>query len=388
VLDKTPFYAESGGQAGDQGKLASKNVEMVVNDCQKLQNHHLHQVSVELGTVKVGDSLNATVKKDERQNTARHHSATHLMHAALREKLGEHVQQRGSLVTFDKLRFDFSHLEAVTVDELKEIESRVNQQIIANTEVSTELMDIDSARNAGAMALFGEKYDDEVRVLSMGQDAFSKELCGGTHVGRTGDIGLFKIISESGIAAGVRRIEAVVGPYAFDHINAQNDVLNSLQSQFKCSADQLTSKTQQSLAQIKDLEKQIEALKNKMASAAAGDLATKAVEVGDVKVLAVRMDGIDAKSLRTTMDQMKNKLKTAVVVIAAVTEGKVQLAAGVTKDLIPGLKAGDLIKDIGAIMGARGGGKPDMAMAGGGDVDKIDDALDSVVAWVDAKQTA
>ena len=388
VLDRTPFYAESGGQAGDQGNLISNNVEMIVTDCQKLQNHHLHQVSVETGSVKIGDTLNATVKKDERQNTARHHSATHLMHAALREQLGEHVQQRGSLVTFDKLRFDFSHLEAVTANELKQIESRVNQQIIANTVVSTELMDIDSAREAGAMALFGEKYDDEVRVLSMGQDAFSKELCGGTHVARTGDIGLFKIISESGIAAGVRRIEAVVGPYAFDHVNAQHDVLSSLQSQFKCSADQLTSKTQQSLAQIKDLEKQIEALKNKMASAAAGDLTTKAVDVGEIKVLAVRMDGIDAKSLRTTMDQMKNKLKTAVVVIAAVTEGKVQLAAGITKDLIPGLKAGDLIKDIGAIMGARGGGKPDMAMAGGGDVDKIDDALDSVVAWVDAKQTA
>jgi alanyl-tRNA synthetase len=384
ILDQTPFYAESGGQAGDQGRLSNEAADMVVSDCQKLQGHFLHIVELTKGSITTGDCLQAVVKKNERENTGRHHSATHLMHAALREVLGDHVQQRGSLVTFDKLRFDFSNLEAVTTEELRQIEQIVNREILGNSSVSTELMNVDQARESGAMALFGEKYDDEVRVLSMGDNGFSKELCGGTHVARTGDIGLFRITSEGGVAAGVRRIEAVAGPYALNHIRIQDELISDLQAKFKCSAEQLPKKAKQNLSLVKELEKQIEQLKTKMASAAAGDLTSKAKDVNGIKVLAVRLDGIDAKSLRSTMDQMKDKLGTAVVVIAAVTEEKVQLAAGVTKNLIPGLKAGDLVKEIGAIMGARGGGKPDMAMAGGGDASKIDAALTQVEVWVKA----
>ncbi len=385
ILDQTPFYAESGGQAGDAGTLTGASSTAEVLDCQKLQGHFLHQVTVTTGTITVGTELKATVKRDERENTARHHSATHLMHAALREVLGEHVQQRGSLVTFDKLRFDFSHLEAVTPAELQQIEAIVNSHIIANTPVTTNLMDVDAARESGAMALFGEKYDDEVRVLSMGRDGYSKELCGGTHVQQTGDIGLFRIVSEGGIAAGIRRLEAVVGAYALSHIQMQDKVILDLQSKFKCSFEQITGKVDHVLANTKELEREVDNLKSKLAAAAAGDLSGKAIDVSGVKVLAVRIDGIDAKSLRTTMDQMKDKLKSAVVVIAAVNEGKVQLAVGITKDRIPAMKAGDLIKEVGALMGAKGGGKPDMAMAGGGDAGKIELALSHVVSWVESK---
>lgn len=388
ILDRTPFYAESGGQAGDQGiieSLHSKHAVVEVLDCQKLQGHFLHHVIVKSGSISVSDSVSATVKRDERENIARHHSATHLMHAALREVLGDHVQQRGSLVTFDKLRFDFSHLEAVSTDELRLIEQKVNAHVMANTSVTTELMDIDSAKEAGAMALFGEKYDAKVRVLTMGAEGYSKELCGGTHVAHTGDIGLFRIVSEGGIAAGVRRIEAVVGPYALSHIHQQDAVLQNLQGQLKCSEEQLVAKVDQSLHHAKELEKELEKLKAKLASAAAGDLTSKAVDVNGVKVLAIRLDGVDPKSLRTTMDQMKDKLKSAVVLIAAVNDGKIQLAAGVTKDQIPTLKAGDLIKEVGALMGAKGGGKPDMAMAGGGEESKIETALAAVEGWVAGK---
>jgi alanyl-tRNA synthetase len=388
ILDQTSFYAESGGQAGDQGMLTANGLQIQVDDCQKLQGHHLHQVTVLEGSLNCGDEITATVKRDERENTARHHSATHLMHAALRSVLGGHVQQRGSLVTFDKLRFDFSHLEAVTPDEIREIENIVNAQIMANTDVSTDIMDVDSARESGAMALFGEKYDDKVRVLTMGQDGFSKELCGGTHVRRTGDIGLFRIVSESGIAAGIRRIEAVAGPYALATVRQQENLLTVLQISFKCFVDQLAAKVHQSLAHAKDLEREIDQLKTKLASAAAGDLASQAVDISGVNVLAVRLDGVDSQSLRTTMDQMKDKLGTAVIFIAAVNDGKVQLAAGVTKDLIAKIKAGDLIKDVGALMGAKGGGKPDMAMAGGGDASKIEDALSNVTTWVKQKLDA
>ena len=388
ILDQTSFYAESGGQAGDQGMLTANGLQIQVDDCQKLQGHHLHQVTVLEGSLNCGDEITATVKRDERENTARHHSATHLMHAALRSVLGGHVQQRGSLVTFDKLRFDFSHLEAVTPDEIREIENIVNAQIMANTDVSTDIMDVDSARESGAMALFGEKYDDKVRVLTMGQDGFSKELCGGTHVRRTGDIGLFRIVSESGIAAGIRRIEAVAGPYALATVRQQENLLTELQISFKCSADQLAAKVHQSLAHAKELEREIDQLKTKLASAAAGDLASQAVDISGANVLAVRLDGVDSQSLRTTMDQMKDKLGTAVIFIAAVNDGKVQLAAGVTKDLIAKIKAGDLIKEVGALMGAKGGGKPDMAMAGGGDASKIEDALSNVTTWVKQKLDA
>lgn len=388
ILDRTPFYAESGGQAGDQGfieSMHSKGTLLEVLDCQKLQGHFLHHVVVKSGSISVSDSVQSTVKRDERDNTARHHSATHLMHAVLRDVLGDHVQQRGSLVTFDKLRFDFSHLEAVTANEIREIENRVNQQIQANTPVSTDLMDIDSARESGAMALFGEKYDDQVRVLTMGVDGFSKELCGGTHVNATGDIGLFRIVSEGGIAAGIRRIEAVAGPYAMAELHKQDQMVQQLQAQLKCSAEQLPSKVEQAVSHTRELEKELERLKAKLASAAAGDLTSQAEEIAGVKVLAVRLDGVDPKSLRTTVDQMKDKLGSAVVFVVAVNDDKIQLAAGVTKDQIPTLKAGDLIKEVGPVMGAKGGGKPDMAMAGGGDVAKIDEALAAVPGWVKSK---
>ena len=382
ILDQTPFYAESGGQSGDTGRLYAEGLELKVTDCTKLQGHHLHQVSVTSGSVTVGDSVHAAVAREERLNTARHHSATHLMHAALRKVLGTHVQQRGSLVTFDKLRFDFSHLEAMTREELKQIEVLVNQQIQANTEVVTELMDIDSARESGAMALFGEKYDEQVRVLSMGVDGFSKELCGGTHVSATGDIGIFRIQSESGIAAGVRRIEAVVGPYAIADIHHQDESVLKVQSLLKCSADQIQEKVSQTIAHSKELEKEIQQLKEKLANSAANDLTSSAIDVNGVKVLAARLDGVDAKSLRTTLDQMKGKLASAIVILAAVNGDKVQLAAGVTKDQTASIKAGDLVKEVGARMGAKGGGKPDMAMAGGGDVQKLPEALEYAVTYV------
>jgi alanyl-tRNA synthetase len=385
ILDRTSFYAESGGQSGDTGRLESQTARLEVNDCTKLQGHHLHQVSVTSGSVKLGEQLSATVKREERNNTARHHSATHLLHAALRLVLGEHVQQRGSMVAFDKLRFDFSHLEAVSSSELRQVEQIVNDQIQANTAVVTDLMDIDSARAAGAMALFGEKYDDQVRVLSMGKDGFSKELCGGTHVERTGDIGLLRISSEAGIAAGVRRIEAVVGPYAMAQLHQTDDLLSELRSVYKCSTDQLSNKVQASQSQIKELEKTIDQLKSKMASAAAGDLSSQALEVNGIKVLAARLDGADAKALRATMDQMKDKLASAVIVLAAVNDNKVQLAAGVTKDQIGRIKAGDVVNAVGVHIGAKGGGKPDMAMAGGGDDTKLDDALATLVPWVTQK---
>jgi alanyl-tRNA synthetase len=382
ILDQTPFYAESGGQSGDTGRLYAEGLELKVTDCTKLQGHHLHLVSVTSGSVTVGDSVHAAVAREERLNTARHHSATHLMHAALRKVLGTHVQQRGSLVTFDKLRFDFSHLEAMTREELKQIEVLVNQQIQANTEVVTELMDIDSARESGAMALFGEKYDEQVRVLSMGVDGFSKELCGGTHVSATGDIGIFRIQSESGIAAGVRRIEAVVGPYAIADIHHQDESVLKVQSLLKCSADQIQEKVSQTIAHSKELEKEIQQLKEKLANSAANDLTSSAIDVNGVKVLAARLDGVDAKSLRTTLDQMKGKLASAIVILAAVNGDKVQLAAGVTKDQTASIKAGDLVKEVGARMGAKGGGKPDMAMAGGGDVQKLPEALEYAVTYV------
>lgn len=383
ILDRTPFYAESGGQAGDQGTLTSDQTEVDVQDCQKHQGHFLHQVRIVSGVLSVDDRVTAQVRRNERENTARHHSATHLLHAALREVLGTHVQQRGSLVTHDKLRFDFSHLEAINAQELTQIETTVNHHIMSNALVTTELMDIDSAKAAGAVALFGEKYDDQVRVLTMGENGYSKELCGGTHVQRTGDIGTFRIIAESGIAAGIRRIEAVAGPYALADIRRQDGVLGRLSGQFKCSTDQLESKVEQALSHSRDLEKELARLKDKLASAAAGDLTDKAEDIQGVKVLAVRLDGIDAKSLRSTMDQMKSKLGTAVIFIAAVDGEKIQLAAGVTKDLTSSMKAGDLIKTVGAVMGAKGGGKPDMAMAGGGDVNKIQDALTAVPVWVE-----
>lgn len=382
ILDQTPFYGESGGQVGDHGQLIADGVELRVDDCTKLQGHHLHHAEVVQGNIAVGDRLNATVAREERSNTARHHSATHLLHAALREILGEHVQQKGSLVTFDKLRFDFSNLEPVTAEQITAIEQRVNEQILANTPVQTELMSIDAAKAAGAMALFGEKYDSEVRVLSMGTEGFSKELCGGTHVSRTGDIGLFRIVSESGIASGVRRIEAVTGPYALASMQQQDALLQQLAATLKCSPDQLFDRTQQSQQRIRELEKSLEQVNNKLASAAGSDLAASAQSIGGVKVLSAELEGADAKTLRSTMDQLKDKLGTAVIVLAVKDGAKVQIAAGVTKDTLGKIKAGDLVNHVAGQVGGKGGGKPDMAMAGGNQPEHLAAALASVVPWV------
>ncbi|MEP4548255.1 MAG: alanine--tRNA ligase [Saccharospirillum sp.] len=382
ILDQTPFYGESGGQVGDHGQLSADGVELRVDDCTKLQGHHLHHAEVVQGNIAVGDRLNATVAREERSNTARHHSATHLLHAALREILGEHVQQKGSLVTFDKLRFDFSNLEPVTAEQITAIEQRVNEQILANTPVQTELMSIDAAKAAGAMALFGEKYDSEVRVLSMGTEGFSKELCGGTHVSRTGDIGLFRIVSESGIASGVRRIEAVTGAYALASMQQQDALLQQLAATLKCAPDQLVDRTQQSQQRIRELEKSLEQVNNKLASAAGSDLAASAQSIGGVKVLSAELEGADAKTLRSTMDQLKDKLGTAVIVLAVKDGAKVQIAAGVTKDTLGKIKAGDLVNHVAGQVGGKGGGKPDMAMAGGNQPEHLAAALASVVPWV------
>jgi alanyl-tRNA synthetase len=383
ILDQTPFYGESGGQVGDHGELnTAGGVVIIVDDCTKLQGHHLHHVQIDQGSVSVGDSLSATVAREERNDTARHHSATHLLHAALREILGEHVQQKGSLVTFDKLRFDFSNLEPVSAEQMTAIEQRVNQQILANTPVLTELMSIDDAKAAGATALFGEKYDSEVRVLSMGNEGFSKELCGGTHVSRTGDIGLFRITSESGVASGVRRIEAMTGRYAIASVQQQDNRLQQLATILKCAPDQLIDRTLQSQQRIRELEKGLEQVNAKLASAAGSDLAATAQTVAGVKILAAELTGADARTLRSTMDQLKDKLGTAVIVLAATDGVKVQITAGVTKDTLAKIKAGDLVNHVAGQVGGKGGGKPDMAMAGGNQPENLSEALASVVSWV------
>ncbi len=381
VLDETAFYAESGGQAGDTGFLKADGVVFQVKDTRKDGKNHLHQGVLVEGSVKLGDALTACVDGEKRQTTALHHSATHLLHAALRNVLGEHVAQKGSLVTYDKLRFDFSHLEAVSNDELRQIENLVNAQIRANTEVSTRLMNIDDAMASGAMALFGEKYDDEVRVLSMGEDSFSVELCGGTHAKRTGDIGVLKISAESGIAAGIRRIEAVVGQYALDFIASEEAALNDIAGKLKGTRDSAADKVNQLVARSRQLEKELEAMKAKLASSAGSDLAGQAKDVNGVKVLAAQMDGADVPALRNTMDQLKNKLGSAAILLAANNDGKVTLLAGVTKDLIGKGKAGDAVKACAPLVDGRGGGKPEMAQAGGQKPDGIADALAAFEQW-------
>ncbi|WP_320820196.1 alanine--tRNA ligase [Thalassolituus sp.] len=381
VLDETAFYAESGGQAGDSGFLKANGVVFQVKDTSKEGKNHLHKGVLVEGSVVVGNQLTAVVDAEKRQSTAIHHSATHLLHAALRQVLGEHVSQKGSLVTYDKLRFDFSHLEAVSADEIALIETIVNTQIRANTPVTTRLMDIDAARESGAMALFGEKYDDEVRVLSMGINDFSVELCGGTHATRTGDIGLLKISSEGGIAAGIRRIEAVVGQSALDFIAQEERTLTTIARALKGSTDNVADKVEQLQARSRQLEKELEALKSKLASSAGSDLAGSAKDINGVKVLAARLDGADVNALRETMDQLKNKLGSALIMLAAETDGKVTLLAGVTKDLIGKAKAGDAVKECAPYVDGRGGGKPEMAQAGGQKPEGIDDALAAFETW-------
>jgi len=381
VLDRTPFYAESGGQSGDCGYLELGGNRVEVRDCHKQGASHLHVVRVLQGAISVGDTFSAKVDSNVRQGTALNHSATHLLHAALRKALGEHVTQKGSLVDSERLRFDFSHFEAIRSDQLKAIETMVNDQIRINSPVATELCDMEAAKAKGAMALFGEKYGDTVRVLTMG-DGFSVELCGGTHVNRTGDIGLFRIVSESGVAAGVRRIEAVTGATALVLFDQVDGLVESASRSLKTNRDNLIEKLDALVAQNRKLEKDLAQLKTKLATAGSGDLSAQAQDIGGVKVLALHLDGADAKSLRDTVDQFKNKLGTAVVVLAAVEGDKAALVAGVTQDITAKLRAGDLMGYVAGQLGGKGGGRADMAQGGGTNLAALDSALASVIPWV------
>lgn len=382
VLDQTPFYAESGGQVGDSGYLQGAGVRFDVRDTTKAGGAHLHHGVVAQGSLSVGAAVKAEVDASVRQATALNHSATHLLHAALRQVLGEHVQQKGSLVDSQRLRFDFSHFEAIKPEQLKQLEDIVNSEIRKNSEVETEETDIESAKNKGAMALFGEKYGDQVRVLSMG-GSFSVELCGGTHVSRTGDIGLFKITSEGGVASGVRRIEAVTGGAALAYLNGAEEQLKEAAGLVKGSRDNLLDKLSGLIERNRQLEKELEQLKAKAASAAGDDLAGSAVDVGGVKVLSSRLDGLDGKALLALVDQLKNKLGSGVILLGGVFEEKVVLVAGVTQDLTAKLKAGDLMKQAAAAVGGKGGGRPDMAQGGGVDAGKLDEALALAVKFVE-----
>jgi alanyl-tRNA synthetase len=385
VLSATPFYAESGGQIGDSGIIAEAAKLFHVVDAQKSGDAILHYGAVEEGELQVGDTVDAIVDAERRQAIRLNHSATHLMHAALRQVLGDHVQQKGSLVAPDRLRFDFSHYEGVTAEEIAQIEDLVNDEIRANVAADTQLMSYDDAMQSGAMALFGEKYGDEVRVLRFGD--FSVELCGGTHVERTGDIGIFKITTEGGIASGIRRIEAVTGKGALEWIDARQKSLGDIAALLKSQPDEAAHKVGQLQKRIKDLEKELVAAKQALVTGQATDHTDKVREIAGVKVLATRMDGADARTLREAVDRFKDKLQSAVVVVGAVDDGKVRLAAGVTKNNTDRIRAGDLIKPVAEQVGGKGGGRPDFAQAGGSNPDALDRALDSVPEWV-AEQLA
>jgi alanyl-tRNA synthetase len=380
VLDTTPFYAESGGQVGDAGVIDAGASQFVVDDTQKIKADVFgHHGTLKTGILKVGDAVTAKVDMQRRAATMRNHSVTHLMHKALREVLGSHVQQKGSLVDADKTRFDFTHNAPVTEAQIREIEARVNAEILANAPTQARVMDIESAKATGAMMLFGEKYGDTVRVLDIGT---SRELCGGTHVSRTGDIGLFKIVGESGVAAGIRRVEAVTGANALAYVQGLESTVQGAASTLKAAPTELQSRVAQVLEQLRALEKEVAQLKGKLASSKGDDLALQAVDVKGIKVLAARLDGADAKTLRDTMDKLKDKLKSAAIVLAAVDGGKVQLAAGVTADSMGKVKAGELVNFVAQQVGGKGGGKADMAMAGGTDASKLPGALQSVQGWV------
>ena len=380
VLDTTPFYAESGGQVGDQGLLQTAGAKFEVADTLKIKADVFgHHGTLLEGSLKVGDAVQAQVNSDLRAATVRNHSATHLMHKALREVLGDHVQQKGSLVNAERTRFDFAHNAPISDEQILAIEAKVNQEIWANPATQARVMDIESAQKTGAMMLFGEKYGETVRVLDIGS---SRELCGGVHVQRTGDIGLFKVVAESGVAAGVRRIEAVTGGNALAYLQNLEATVSKAAGSLKASPAELNSRIAQVLDQMKSLEKEMAALKAKMASSQGNELMTQAVEVKGVKVLSALLPGADAKTLRDTMDKLKDKLKTAVIVLAAVDGDKVQLAAGVTSDTTGKVKAGELVNFVAQQVGGKGGGKPDMAMAGGTDATNLNAALESVKAWV------
>ena len=388
VLDRTPFYAESGGQVGDQGVLGVPGAShaegsalwVEVQDVQKIQSDVFgHQISVTKGKLAVGDTVSAQVSAELRAKTIRNHSATHLMHKALREVLGTHVAQKGSLVDADKTRFDFSHNMAVTPGEIQRIEAIVNAEILANPASNAQVMSFDDAVKAGAMALFGEKYGDSVRVLDIGS---SRELCGGTHVSRTGDIGLFKITSESGVAAGIRRIEAITGDNALAFVQGMEAQLASLAQVLKSAPAELLLKAEQMSDQLRALEKELSRLKSKLASSQGDDLVNQAVDVKGIKVLAAQLEGADMKTLRETMDKLKDKLKSAAIVLSTVQDGKVSLIAGVTADSVGRVKAGDLVNFVALQVGGKGGGKPDMAQAGGTQPEHLGKALGGVVGWV------
>ena len=382
VLDNTPFYAESGGQVGDSGYLHSDNGKIEIVDCRKSGEHHLHIGRVVSGELHPGDQVTAVVDSKVRQATALNHSATHLMHAALQQVLGEHVKQKGSLVNAERLRFDFSHNEAVTPAQIRQIEHIVNEQILANTSVETDVMSMDDAKEKGAMALFGEKYGDEVRVLSMGGD-FSVELCGGTHVSRTGDIGLLRVSGESSVAAGVRRIEAVTGEQAVALCDQLQDAISDVANVVRASGSNLGDKVRQLLDDNRRLQKEIEALKSKLANASGTDLMANLRDVSGVKVLATVVEGADAKSLRGVADQVRSKLDKGAFLLAAIDGDKAALVAGVTNNLTDNVKAGDLLKYVTAQVGGKGGGRPDMAQGAASDVEALPAALASVYNWVD-----
>ncbi len=383
VLDRTPFYAESGGQAGDGGELVSDHGTFAVADTLKIQSDVFgHHGKLETGRLSVGDRVAARVDALRRARTMRNHSATHLMHKALREVLGSHVQQKGSLVDADKTRFDFSHMEPLTDEEIRRVEAMVNAEILANAATAARIMKFDDAVKHGAMALFGEKYGDEVRVLDIGS---SRELCGGTHVGRTGDIGFFKVVSEGGVAAGIRRIEATTGDRALAWVQAQEQKLAGAASALRTSPQEVGQKITQIIDNVRNLEKELARLKSKLASSQGDDLAGQAIAVKGVNILAAAIDGADAKGLREAMDKLKDKLKSAAIVLAAADGGKVTLIAGVTADLTAKVKAGELVNFVAQQVGGKGGGRPDMAQAGGTDPSKLPEALNSVHAWVEQR---
>jgi alanyl-tRNA synthetase len=383
VLDNSPFYAESGGQAGDLGQISTDTANFDVTDTRKQGKAFTHIGICEHGSFKVGEKIVAHIDEQSRIATGLNHSATHLLHAALQKILGDHVAQKGSLVNAHRLRFDFSHFEPVSSAQLHDIERLVNQQIRLNHAIETNIMTLDDAKKTGAMALFGEKYEEDVRVLKMGD--FSTELCGGIHASRTGDIGLIKITSEAGTASGIRRIEAVTGEMALDYIDLSESRVQEIASLVKANSETVTEKTAQLVQRSRQLEKELDTLKSKLASSAGSDLASNAQDVSGIKVLAAILDGADTKTLRDTVDQLKNKLGTAAVILASIEDDKITLIAGVSKDITDKIRAGDLVGHVAVQVGGKGGGRPDMAQGGGNQPENLSAALDSVISWINSK---
>lgn len=381
LLDQTPFYAESGGQTGDTGLISSSTGKATVVDTVKLGSAFAHKVNID-GIIKVGDKVELLIDTERRDRIKANHSATHLLHAALRKLLGDHVTQKGSLVDAEKLRFDFSHFEPISAKQLIEIENLVNAEIRSNNALSTQLMDLDEAKASGAMALFGEKYDEKVRVVKMGE--FSTELCGGTHVARTGDIGLLKITSEGGIASGVRRIEATTGQMAQDYVNDESNKLHAVASLLKSDKSSVVDKVSSALQHVKQLEKELNQLKQSMAGQKSKDIMSNVVDVQGVKLLVANMQGVEAKALRGIMDDLKNQMQSGVIALGLATDDKVNLIAGVTKDLVGKFKAGDLVNHMASQVGGKGGGRPDMAQAGGTQPENLEQALSSVRSWLES----